>query len=276
MAVSEECPTHCGKRLSIQRLFKTFKTNGSCVGLFEDFSLDIDAGEFVVVVGPSGCGKTTLLRLVAGLDTPDVHSDSQILLDQRPIDGPGPDRGFVFQSYSSFPWLTAWQNVSFGLRYSVSNQKERKRIAYEFLELVGLQEHANQYPRELSGGQQQRVAIARTLALKPHVLLMDEPYAALDAQNRELQQCELLRIWQRTRPTILFVTHDIPEAIFLGQRVLSLGDRPVRVLDELRPENALPGKSNARGLELPLIREKPEFYGLVTQLKRSIRSRNDD
>jgi len=272
MALNEDSLPHCGKHLRIQRLFKTFQSNGNTVRLFDDFSLDVDAGEFVVVVGPSGCGKTTLLRLVAGLDTPDARSGTQILLDGHAIDGPGPDRGFVFQSYSSFPWLTVWQNVTFGLRYSVSDQKERKRIAYEYLELVGLVDHANHYPRDLSGGQQQRIAIARTLALKPHVLLMDEPYAALDAQNRELQQCELLRIWQQTRPTVLFVTHDITEAVFLGQRVISLGDRPVRVLSDLRPEDTLPGKSIAQGQELALIREKPEFYELATQLKRSISS----
>jgi NitT/TauT family transport system ATP-binding protein len=177
-------------------------------------------------VGPSGCGKSTLLDLLGGLTRP---THGQILLDGRPVTGPGLDRGIVFQQYALLPWRTARGNIEFGLEAKRIRRRERRRIADEYLELVGLTGFGDRYPHELSGGMKQRVAIARSLAFDPEVLLMDEPFAALDAQTRESLQDELLRIWRTTGKTILFITHDINEAVYLGQRVAVLTSRPGRV-----------------------------------------------
>jgi NitT/TauT family transport system ATP-binding protein len=192
----------------------------------EDLTLDVADGEFVVVVGPSGCGKSTLLDMVAGLSAP---SEGRILLDGRPITGPGLDRGIVFQQYALLPWRTARGNVEFGLEARGLPRAQRNRIAREHLELVGLVGFEDRYPHELSGGMKQRVAIARSLAFDPEVLLMDEPFAALDAQTRESLQDELLRIWRATGKTVVFITHGIEEAVYLGQRVVVLTPRPGRV-----------------------------------------------
>ncbi|WP_104979220.1 ABC transporter ATP-binding protein [Sorangium cellulosum] len=286
-------PRATGKPLVLRALSKTFP-GGTRV--LSDLCLSVGPGEIVVFLGPSGCGKTTCLRIVAGLERPDPRPETELLLGDRPIRGPGPDRGFVFQSYSSFPWLTVKQNVLFGLQYCLPTRAERERRAAAYLELVGLTALASAYPRDLSGGQQQRVAIARTLATRPNLLLMDEPYAALDAQNREAQQAELLRIWRESRPTILFVTHDIPEAVFLAQRVVIFGERPAGIVAEVRTEEELEQKiardalrraaAGDRGREDalrallgrpvdavtfeqrgPWLREQPEFYELTARLK---------
>jgi NitT/TauT family transport system ATP-binding protein len=180
----------------------------------------------MVIVGPSGCGKSSLLDLLAGLTKP---SSGQILLDGKPIDGPGMDRGIVFQQYALFPWKTALANVEFGLEAKGVAKKERRKTAQEFIELVGLAGFENRYPHELSGGMKQRIAIARSLAYNPEVLLMDEPFAALDAQTRETLQTELLRIWETTKKTIIFITHGIEEAVYLGQRVTVMTSRPGRI-----------------------------------------------
>ncbi|MGI5423466.1 ABC transporter ATP-binding protein [Streptomyces sp. CA-179760] len=188
--------------------------------------LQIAAGEFVVLVGPSGCGKSTLLDLLGGLTRP---SGGRVLLDGRPVDGPGLDRGIVFQQYALLPWRTAQGNVEFGLEATGVPRRQRASRAREFLDLVGLTGFADRHPHELSGGMRQRVAIARSLAYDPDVLLMDEPFAALDAQTRESLQDELLRIWQRTGKTVVFITHGIDEAVYLGQRVAVMTSRPGRV-----------------------------------------------
>jgi NitT/TauT family transport system ATP-binding protein len=188
--------------------------------------LDVAAGEFVVIVGPSGCGKSTLLDLLAGLATP---TSGQLLLHGKPIDGPGLDRGIVFQQYALLPWRTALGNVEFGVEATGVPRRERAERAREFLDLVGLTGFEQRHPHELSGGMRQRVAIARSLAYDPEVLLMDEPFAALDAQTRESLQDELLRIWERTGKTIVFITHGIDEAVYLGQKVAVLTSRPGRV-----------------------------------------------
>lgn len=194
-------------------------------------NLEVRPGEFMAIVGPSGCGKSTLLDLLAGLSKP---TSGQILLDGKPITGPGLDRGIVFQQYALFPWRTAEANIEFGLEAKGVRAKERKERARHYLSLVGLSGFENRYPHELSGGMKQRVAIARSLAFDPEVLLMDEPFAALDAQTRESLQDELLRIWEQTGKTIIFITHGIEEAVYLGQRVAVMTARPgtiKRVID---------------------------------------------
>jgi NitT/TauT family transport system ATP-binding protein len=192
----------------------------------DDITLDVKSGEFLALVGPSGCGKSTLLDLLGGLEAP---TSGRILLDGKPILGPARDRGIVFQQYALFPWRTAAQNVEFGLDIAGLKSKARREKALYYLDLVGLSAFAGRYPHELSGGMKQRVAIARSLAYDPDVLLMDEPFAALDAQTRETLQSELLRIWRRTGKTIVFITHGIDEAVVLGQRVAVMTSRPGRI-----------------------------------------------
>jgi NitT/TauT family transport system ATP-binding protein len=192
----------------------------------EDITLDVRSGEFRALVGPSGCGKSTLLNLLAGLAAP---TSGRIMLDGRQITTPARDRGIVFQQYALFPWRTAAQNVEFGLDIAGLKAKRRREIALNYLELVGLSAFADRYPHELSGGMKQRVAIARSLAYDPEALLMDEPFAALDAQTRETLQGELLRIWRSTGKTIVFITHGIDEAVVLGQRVAVMTSRPGRI-----------------------------------------------
>ncbi|MCS3446562.1 MULTISPECIES: ABC transporter ATP-binding protein [Bradyrhizobium] len=219
-------------KISFDKVRKEFVTRGEGgrpAGRFtalEDITFDVRAGEFLALVGPSGCGKSTLLDLLGGLARP---TSGRILLDGRPIVGPGRDRGVVFQQYALFPWRTAAQNVEFGLDIAGLKPKQRGEIARHFLDLVGLSGFADRYPHELSGGMKQRVAIARSLAYDPEVLLMDEPFAALDAQTRETLQGELLRIWRATGKTIIFITHGIDEAVVLGQRVAVMTSRPGRI-----------------------------------------------
>jgi NitT/TauT family transport system ATP-binding protein len=192
----------------------------------DDISLDVQVGEFMVIVGPSGCGKSTLLDLLAGLAEP---SRGQILLDGKKISGPALDRGVVFQQYALFPWRTALGNVEFGLEAKGVPEKERRQRAREHLDLVGLSGFEDRHPHELSGGMKQRVAIARALAYDPEVLMMDEPFAALDAQTRETLQDELIRIWEKSKKTIIFITHGIDEAVYLGSRVAVMTSRPGRI-----------------------------------------------
>jgi len=215
-------------KLRLEHVTKQFAVRGSndTFTALDDVSIDLAAGEFLVLVGPSGCGKSTLLDLLGGLSEP---TSGRILLDGRPISGPGLDRGIVFQQYALLPWRTARANIEFGLEAKGLPKKQRRALADDYLDLVGLAGFGDRYPHELSGGMKQRVAIARSLAFDPEVLLMDEPFAALDAQTRESLQDELLRIWKETGKTILFITHGIDEAIYLGQRVAVLTSRPGRI-----------------------------------------------
>ena len=215
-------------KLRLENVTKRFPIRGEKTSFtaIEDITIDLAAGEFLVLVGPSGCGKSTLLDLLGGLSAP---SSGRILLDGKPISGPGLDRGIVFQQYALLPWRTARKNIEFGLEAKGLPAAVRRERAEHYLELVGLKSFAERYPHELSGGMKQRVAIARSLAFDPEVLLMDEPFAALDAQTRESLQDELLRIWKATGKTILFITHGIDEAIYLGQRVAVLTSRPGRI-----------------------------------------------
>ena len=195
--------------------------------------LDVAENDFVTILGPSGCGKSTLLRIVAGLDAPTA---GEVLLDGRRIEGPGADRGMVFQSYTLFPWLTVLDNICFGLRERGVPRAEQLAIANGFVSRVGLQGFEHHFPKQLSGGMQQRTAIARALANGPRILLMDEPFGALDHQTRELMQELLLGIWEAEKKTVLFVTHDIDEAVFMGSRVVVMSARPGRIkLDRVVP-----------------------------------------
>jgi NitT/TauT family transport system ATP-binding protein len=213
-------------KVSFQHVGKFFPTRGRNVTALEDVSLDVHSGQFVVLVGPSGCGKSTLLDLAGGLARP---TSGRILVDGTPVTGPGLDRGIVFQQYALLPWRTAVGNVEFGLEAKGIGKRERTERTRYFLDLVGLAGFEDRYPHELSGGMKQRVAIARSLAFDPDVLLMDEPFAALDAQTRDSLQDELLRIWERTGKTIVFITHGIDEAVYLGQRVAVMTSRPGRI-----------------------------------------------
>jgi NitT/TauT family transport system ATP-binding protein len=215
--------------ITFEGVSKTFRARGAKGVPDTDFTaldginLTIPTGELAVIVGPSGSGKSTLLDLLAGLAAP---TSGEIRLDGAPITGPGLNRGVVFQQYALLPWRTAQANVEFGLEAKRVSKRERRDRATEYLNLVGLSGFADRYPHELSGGMKQRVAIARSLAFDPEVLLMDEPFAALDAQTREILQEELLRLWENTRKTIVFITHGIDEAVYLGQRVAVLTSRP--------------------------------------------------
>ncbi len=218
--------------LVIRKLGKTYFDlyAGRHVTAITDVSLEIHTGEFVSIVGPSGCGKTTLLNMVAGFIPP---SDGEILLGGREVKGPGPDRGVVFQNFALFPWKTVLDNVGFGLKMRGKRREERERIAREYVALVGLTGAEARYPNELSGGMQQRVGVARALANSPDLLLMDEPFASVDAQTRMTLQEELTRIWEARHPTILFVTHDVDEAVFLSDRVTVLSKSPGTVRAEI-------------------------------------------
>ncbi|MBG9387267.1 ABC transporter ATP-binding protein [Caenimonas aquaedulcis] len=213
--------------LDITRVSKTFP--GGTVAL-QATDLKVEENDFITILGPSGCGKSTLLRMVAGLDSPTTGS---IELDGTPVTGPGADRGMVFQSYTLFPWLTVLQNVCFGLREKGMTLADQHAVAAGFIAKVGLKGFENHFPKQLSGGMQQRTALARALANDPRILLMDEPFGALDHQTRELMQELLQGIWEAERKTVLFVTHDIDEAIFMGNRVVVMSARPGRIKCDL-------------------------------------------
>ncbi|ESK55334.1 ABC transporter ATP-binding protein [Acinetobacter tjernbergiae] len=247
-------------KLKLENVYKSFaakkvkgaKTQAEEFVAVENLSLDVKAGEFVAIVGPSGCGKSTLLDLLAGLTTP---TSGQITIDGQAIKKPGLDRGIVFQQYALFPWLTALQNIEFGLDAKGIAKDERYVIAKYFLNLVGLSEFEHHYPNELSGGMKQRVAIARSLAYDPDILLMDEPFAALDAQTRETLQAELVKIWQQTKKTIIFITHSIDEAIYLGQRIAIMTSRPGRIKQVIEVPAELRSDQDD-------VRSSPEFSQL--------------
>jgi ABC-type nitrate/sulfonate/bicarbonate transport system ATPase subunit len=220
-------------RLSIRNVGKTFpgvRRHAPPTEALRPVSLDVADNDFITVLGPSGCGKSTLLRLVAGLEVP---STGEILLDDTPIRGPGADRGVVFQSYTLFPWLTVRDNICFGLREKGMALAEQRDISDRFIARMGLQGFEDHYPKQLSGGMQQRVAIARALANDPKILLLDEPFGALDNQTRLLMQELLLDTWEAARKTVLFVTHDIDEAIFMANRVVVFSARPGRIKCEV-------------------------------------------
>jgi NitT/TauT family transport system ATP-binding protein len=212
-------------RIECRAVRKTYRdaAEGTEIVALQGLTLEIEPREFLTLLGPSGCGKSTLLNILAGFEKPDTGT---VLLDGRPIDRPGPDRGVVFQDYSLFPWLNIQQNVEYGLREKGVSKAEASQIAGRFLAMVGLTGFERRFPHELSGGMRQRVALIRVLAIDPEILLMDEPFAAVDAQTRTILQEELQRLWQQTRKTVVFVTHSIDEAIYLSDRVTVMTARP--------------------------------------------------
>jgi NitT/TauT family transport system ATP-binding protein len=250
------------KSLTLRDLSKTYfdPYAGAHVTAVHDVSLTVRQGEFVSIVGPSGCGKTTLLNMIAGFIP---ISGGEILLDGRAVSGPGPERGVVFQSFALFPWKTVLDNVAFGPKMRGLARTECERIAREYLALAGLAHAAGRYPNELSGGMQQRVGVVRALANNPDVLLMDEPFASVDAQTRMTLQEELTRIWQERRPTIIFITHDVNEAVFLADRVVVLSKG--RVLKEL-------GVALPRPRAWDLLMEDSAFKALSGQVLQLVRS----
>jgi NitT/TauT family transport system ATP-binding protein len=212
--------------LEVKNLGKTYPSaHGETVAL-KDINFQTHRREFLCVIGPSGCGKSTLIRILAGLES---HTGGEVLLDGKPVHGPGPDRGMVFQGYTLFPWLTVKKNVMFGLEMNNRGKIESESEALQWIDLVGLGKFANAYPHQLSGGMKQRVAIARALANQPRILLMDEPFGALDAQTRCKMQTHLLEIWKNIDITIVFITHDLEEAIYLADRILVLKAHPGEV-----------------------------------------------
>jgi NitT/TauT family transport system ATP-binding protein len=245
--------------LSVNNLQKTFAHAGDRHAVFDRVSLDIHRREFITIIGPSGCGKSTFIRIAAGLDE---ATAGEMLLDGRPIGGPGPDRGMVFQGYTLFPWLTVKQNVMFGLEMQGHDKTEAEGQAREWLEMVGLSRFEGSYPHELSGGMKQRVAIARALANNPRVLIMDEPFGALDALTRCKMQTYLLQIWKKVDVTILFITHDLDEAVFLSDRIVVLGVNPGGVREII--ENPVP---RPRSVEQFLT---PEFLAVKHRLDELI------
>jgi len=216
--------------LEINGLYKKFDSKAGEVTALQDINLTVHRREFMCVLGQSGCGKSTLIRILAGLETP---TSGEVLVDGSPIKGPGRDRGMVFQSYTLFPWLTVKQNVMYGPRMAGKSDFTNEAEARQWLALVGLDKFENSYPHQLSGGMKQRAAIARALANEPRILLMDEPFGALDPQTRQQMQAYLLQIWKNVDITIFFITHDLDEAIFLSDRILVLDPRPGRVREVL-------------------------------------------
>ena len=249
-------------KLSIQGVSRTFTSpKGVQTHALTPVNFDVQENDFVTILGPSGCGKSTLLRIVAGLDQP---STGVVMLDGQPVDGPGADRGMVFQSYTLFPWLTIEENIRFGLRERGMPEREQKERADYFIAKVGLRGFEEHFPKQLSGGMQQRTAIARALANDPKILLMDEPFGALDNQTRVLMQELLLGIWESAQKTVLFVTHDIDEAIFMANRVAVFSARPGRIKTELAVDFPHPRHYT--------IKTSPEFMALKAQLTEEIRA----
>lgn len=218
--------------LSISNLSKKFsKEVGSDLLAVDQFSMEVEQGELICLLGPSGCGKTTVLRMVAGLERP---SGGEIKIKGSPVDGPGQDRGMVFQEFALLPWRSVRKNIEFGLEIQKMPFEKRKVISDTYIQLVGLKGFEDAHPYELSGGMKQRVGIARALASNPEILLMDEPFGALDAQTRNLMQKELLRIWEETKKTVIFVTHSVDEAVYLSDRIVVMTTRPGKVKETYR------------------------------------------
>jgi NitT/TauT family transport system ATP-binding protein len=257
-------------RISLRNVSRSFVSpTGETIQAIRDINLEVedlysadgkDVGEFRVLLGPSGCGKSTVLRLIAGLDRPDT---GEVIVHGKPVTHPDRDRGMVFQKYTSFPWLTVEENVGYGLKISGVPKTEREQTVARLIDEVGLRGFEKSYPDTLSGGMQQRVAIARTLALRPEVILMDEPFGALDAQTRADMQELLLRIWDEAASTILFVTHDVDEALYLADRIYVLCARPGTIIEDVPVPFGRPRE--------PSMKQRAEFHELQQHVLASLR-----
>jgi NitT/TauT family transport system ATP-binding protein len=246
--------------LTINQLSKLFeqKDGKDPITVIDNVSMTIEEGEFVVFLGPSGCGKTTLMRIVGGLES---ATSGSVILEGEQVTGPDRKKGMVFQSYSSFPWLSVLDNIKFGLKYRKDvGETEKVEIARHYLDLVGLKGFENFYINRISGGMQQRVAIARTFAAGPDILLMDEPFGALDAQNREFLQVQLLDIRRAEKKTVIFVTHDVEEAVFLADRIFVFSARPATILEEVTVGDYLPGERSFK------TKENDDFFRLRNRI----------
>ena len=257
-------------KISLKNVGRTFTdADGRQVEALRNVNLEVideftsdgkDMGEFRVLLGPSGCGKSTILRMIAGLDFP---TTGEVLVNGKRVEGPGPDRGMVFQKYTSFAWLTVAQNIEYGLKIKGVSEKERRESVAHLVEATGLSGFEAAFPHTLSGGMQQRVAIARSLAVRPSVLLMDEPFGALDAQTRSVMQDLLLKIWDETAATILFVTHDVAEAVYLADRLYVISSRPGTIAEEIVIPFARPRNEQ--------LKERREFRELESEALASLR-----
>ena len=246
-------------RISVQGVTKTFDLSGEEFIALDNVSLDVADNEFVTVVGPSGCGKSTLMNVLAGLDAP---TSGQALVDGKAVSGPGPERGVIFQQYALFPWLTVRKNVEFGLKTAGLPAKERREKAEHFIEMVGLSQFADALPKMLSGGMKQRCAIARAYAVDPTILLMDEPFGALDALTRVKLQEQLLDTWSQEKRTVVFITHDVDEAVYLANRVVVMAARPGRIFDIIDVDLPYPRTEE--------MRLSPEFTALRNRVWHSV------
>jgi NitT/TauT family transport system ATP-binding protein len=255
--ISKACPKIRGPILEINSLRKIFHIKGSSLTVLDGIDFSVNKGEMICILGRSGCGKSTLLKMLAGFLSP---SSGEILLNGKPVADPGPDRCVVFQEDTLFPWLTVKENIAFGLKGQTRDKKAFDEEVERFLSLVGLSEFRNYLPREISGGMKQRVALARVLILKPEVLLMDEPFASLDAQTREEMQNFLLSLWENLSHTIIFVTHDVTEAVTLADRILVMSKDPGRICEEIRVD-----------LPRPRKREKSDFLFFSRKLYERLR-----
>lgn len=255
-------------KILAKHIDKVYTSGKKSTKAIEDASIDIQDNDFVCIVGPSGCGKSTILRMLAGLDFPTA---GEIIVNDKKVTGPGPDRGMVFQTYTLFPWMTVEDNIKFGLKIKKLPKEEQNRITERYLDIIGLRKFAKSYPKELSGGMKQRVAIARALANQPEVLLMDEPFGALDPHTKSMMQLLMREIWEKEHPTVVFITHDIDEAVFLANKIYVMSARPGKMVKEVNVY--LPHK---RTLEL---KDTQEFIAIrkgINELLYSAHSNAED
>ncbi|QOZ77595.1 ATP-binding protein [Bradyrhizobium sp. CCBAU 53351] len=249
------------KRAQFDKVSLSFETPKGRLLVVEDVSYDINDGDFIAVIGPSGCGKTTMMSMLAGFQKP---TTGKVLFDGRPVAGPGPERGVIFQEYGVFPWLTVKQNIAFGLTLKANHvaTAERDAICDHYLGLMGLSDFANSYPKHLSGGMRQRLAIARAYAVKPQFLLMDEPFGALDAQTRSNMQNLLLKVLETEGKTVMLITHSVEEAIYLASRIVVVTARPARIKEIIDVPFAYPRDES--------IQERPEFAELRSHIRQLV------
>lgn len=259
MNTSPQTATVTAPRISVRGVTKTFDLKGEEFVALDNVSLDVADNEFITVVGPSGCGKSTLMNVLAGLET---ATSGEALVDGQAVSGPGPERGVIFQQYALFPWLTVRKNVEFGLKVARMPKAERRERAEHFIRMVGLEQFADALPKMLSGGMKQRCAIARAYAVNPSILLMDEPFGALDALTRVKLQEQLLDTWSQEKRTVMFITHDVDEAVFLANRVVVMAARPGRIHEIIDVDLPYPRTED--------VRLSPEFGELRNQVWHAV------